>query len=70
MKNENGITLLSLVITVIVLSILASLLVSASIKNNPAMETVNSMKDFYSNEQSKTKEEVDRVTNGWENVIL
>lgn len=70
MKNENGITLLSLVITVIVLSILASLLVSASIKNNPAMETVNSMKDFYANEQSKTKKEVDRVTNGWENVIL
>ena len=36
-KNERGITLISLVVTIVILSILASLLVDASIKNSPAI---------------------------------
>lgn len=70
MKNEQGITLLSLVVTVIILSILASVLVSASIKDNPAMDSSNTLKEFYYNEQTKTEERINSMTNGWEDIIL
>lgn len=69
-KNERGITLISLVVTIVILSILASLLVDASIKNSPAVETLNSIRNSYKNEQTKTEERVNKMTNGWEDIIL
>ena len=69
-KSENGITLISLVITIVVLSLLASVLVSASIDNSPAIETLNQMQDSYYEEQTKTEERINEKTDGWEEIIL
>ncbi len=69
-KSENGITLISLVITIVVLSLLASVLVSASIDNSPAIETLNQMQDSYYEEQTKTEERINEMTDGWEDIIL
>ena len=69
-KSENGITLISLVITIVVLSLLASVLVSDSIDNSPAIETLNQMQDSYYEEQTKTEERINEMTDGWEDIIL
>ena len=69
-KSENGITLISLVITIVVWSLLASVLVSASIDNSPAIETLNQMQDSYYEEQTKTEERINEMTDGWEDIIL
>lgn len=69
-KNEKGITLFSLVITIVVLALLAAVLVNASIDNSPAMEALNAIRDDYYEEQTQTEEKVNRMVNGWENIIL
>lgn len=69
-KNEKGITLFSLVITIVVLALLAAVLVNASIDNSPAMELLNAIRDDYYEEQTQTEEKVNRMVNGWENIIL
>ena len=53
--NENGITLLSLVITVVVLGILASVLVDLSLRDNDAVNVVKKAKKSIMSKKNKLK---------------
>ena len=68
-KNEKGITLLSLVVTVIVLSILASILVNVSIVGNPLLKEVNGARNDYNEQKEQIETKINSMTNGWENII-
>ncbi len=67
--NENGITLLSLVITVIVLGILASVLVNLSLQDSGTLDVMNNAKDTYYNQKEYTENRIQDMTNGWEDVL-
>ena len=69
-NNEKGITLLSLVITIVVLALLASALVSASIDNSPTIEVLNQMQDSYYEKQTQTEDKINGMLNGWEDIVL
>ena len=69
-KGESGITLISLVITIVVLSILAAVLVDASLQVAPSTEALNNLRNDFQNEQTETEEKINEMTNGWEDVIL
>ena len=67
--NEKGITLISLVITVVVLSILAGLLIETSLDDNGAVEIMNQVQNSYYTQQEQTQTRVNEITNGWEDVL-
>lgn len=67
--NENGITLLSLVITVIVLVILAGLLVEISLQDNGIVNAVKNGQNQYFEQKEQTDKRVNDMTNGWENIL-
>lgn len=67
--NEKGITLISLVVTVVVLSILAGLLIETSLDNNDAVEIMNQVQNSYYTQQEQTQTRVNEMTNGWEDVL-
>ena len=67
--NEKGITLISLVITVVVLSILAGLLIETSLEDNGAVEIMNQVQNSYYTQQEQTQTRVNEMTNGWEDVL-
>lgn len=69
-KRESGITLISLVITIVVLFILAAVLVDASLQVAPSTEALNNLRNDFQNEQTETEEKINEMTNGWEDVIL
>lgn len=69
-KNEKGITLLSLVITIIVLSVLASILVSISITENPLIDEIQASRNYYNEQKEQTETKVNSMVQGWEDVIL
>ena len=69
-KGESGITLISLVITIVVLFILAAVLVHASLQVAPSTEALNNLRNDFQNEQTETEEKINEMTNGWEDVIL
>ncbi len=68
-NNEKGITLVSLVVTIVVLLILSGVLVNVSIKQNPVIESVQEIQNDYYNEKTQTQQKVNKMVNGWENVI-
>lgn len=67
--NENGITLLSLVITIIVLAILASLMVELSLKDNDAVNVVKKGEEKYYEQKEQTENRILDMTNGWEDIL-
>ena len=67
--NEKGITLSSLVITVVDLSILAGLLIETSLDDNGAVEIMNQVQNSYYTQQEQTQTRVNEMTNGWEDVL-
>lgn len=67
--NENGITLLSLVITVVVLGILASLLVDLSLKDNDTVNVVKDGEKEYYEQKEQTENRILDMTNGWEEIL-
>ena len=67
--NENGITLLSLVITVVVLAFLATILVNLSLTNNSAVNVVRDAEDSYYDKKEYTQNRINEMTNGWENLL-
>ena len=69
-KGESGITLISLVITIVVLFILAAVLVDASLQVAPSTEALNNLRNDFQNEQTETEEKINEMTNGWEDVLL
>ena len=52
------------------MALLAAVLVDASINSSPALETINNIANEYYDEQTKTEDRIDDMTNGWENIIL
>lgn len=66
--NENGITLLSLVITVVVLGILASVLVDLSLKDNDTINVVKDGEKVYYEQKEQTENRILDMTNGWEDI--
>lgn len=69
-KTEKGVTLLSLVITIIVMIILAGVVVNVSLTDSPTVESIKKMENSYYNQQTDTEEEVNDMVNGWEDIIL
>ena len=67
--NENGITLLSLVITVIVLGILASVLVNLSLQDSGTLDVMNNAKDKFSDQKNYTENRIQDMNNGWANLL-
>lgn len=67
--NENGITLLSLVITVVVLGILASVLVDLSLRDNDAINVVKKGEEKYYEQKEQTENRILDMTNGWEEIL-
>ena len=67
--NERGITLISLVVTVIVLGILASVLVSLSLDGSATLDVMNDSKDTYYEQKQYTENRIQDMTNGWENLL-
>ena len=67
--NENGITLLSLVITVVVLGILASVLVDLSIKDNDTINVVKDGEKVYYEQKEQTENRILDMINGWEDIL-
>ena len=69
-KTEKGVTLLSLVITIIVLIILAGVVVNVSLTDSPTIKSIKDMENSYYNHQIDTEEKVNDMVNGWEDIIL
>lgn len=69
-KTESGITLVSLVVTILVLSILTSVLVRVSVDGNPVLKEAEEIRNEYYNQKSDTEEKVNDMVTGWENVIF
>ena len=61
LKNERGITLVALVITIIVLIILATVAISFAFGNNGLINTAEDARDYYANDTKYTKESITNV---------
>ena len=67
--NENGITLLSLVITVIVLAFLASVLINFSLRGNDTIDVMQDAQDSYYDQKEYTQNRIEDMANGWEDIL-
>ena len=68
MKTEKGITLTALVITVMIMAILATLLVRASVGKN-LLKEVNGIKEDFSKTIDNTNKKTQSIQDAWEGVI-
>ena len=62
LKNERGITLVALVITIIVLIILATVAISFAFGNNGLIDTAEDARDYYANDTKYTEQSISNVT--------
>lgn len=60
-KNERGITLVALVITIIILIILATVAISFAFGNNGLIGRAESARDYYANDTKYTEEAIANV---------
>lgn len=68
-KSEEGITLISLTITIIILIILASVLISATDGLGGIKEAINTAENVYIENKAEVDNEVQSIENKWGNVI-
>lgn len=61
LKNERGITLVALVITIIVLIILATVAISFAFGNNGLVNRAEDARDFYANDTKYTEQSITNV---------
>ena len=61
LKNQKGITLVALVITIIVLIILATVAISFAFGNNGLVNRAEDARDYYTNDTAYTDESVANV---------
>ncbi len=61
LKNERGITLVALVITIIVLIILATVAISFAFGNNGLVNRAEDARDFYANDTKYTEQSIANV---------
>ena len=69
LKNERGITLVALVITIVVLIILATVAISFAFGNNGLVNRAEDAKDFYANDTKYTDQSIVNVQH-YINVVL
>ena len=67
--NEKGLTLLSLVITVVVLAILTGVLVDLSLQDNATVDVMRQAQNTYVNQKTQTQVRINEMTTGWEDVL-
>ena len=60
-KNERGITLVALVITIIILIILATVAISFAFGNNGLIGRAEDARDFYANDTKYTEQSIANV---------
>ena len=60
-KNERGITLVALVITIIILIILATVAISFAFGNNGLIDRAEDARDFYANDTKYTEQAIANV---------
>ena len=68
MKKENGITMISLVITVVIMSILAAILIKATLDGNILEQKDKIENDFYGT-MEYTENRIKSEREKWEGVI-
>ena len=68
MKTEKGITIIAVVITVMIMAILATLLVRASIGQNLFKE-LNTIEEDFSKTLQSTNQKTQSIKDAWEGVI-
>ena len=61
LKNERGITLVALVITIVVLIILATVAISFAFGNNGLVNRAETARDFYANDTKYTEQSIVNV---------
>ena len=61
LKNERGITLVALVITIVVLIILATISISFAFGNNGLVNRAEQARDFYANDTKYTEQSITNV---------
>ena len=61
LKNERGITLVALVITIVVLIILATVAISFAFGNNGLVNSAEDARDFYANDTKYTDQSIVNV---------
>lgn len=61
LKNERGITLVALVITIVVLIILATVAISFAFGNNGLVNRAEEARDFYANDTKYTDQSIVNV---------
>ena len=61
LKNQKGITLVALVITIIILIILATVAISFAFGNNGLVNRAEDARDYYANDTSYTDQSITNV---------
>ena len=61
LKNQRGITLVALVITIVVLIILATISISFAFGNNGLVNRAEQARDFYTNDTKYTEQSITNV---------
>lgn len=61
LKNQKGITLVALVITIIILIILATVAISFAFGNNGLVNRAEDAKDYYANDTAYTDQSITNV---------
>ena len=61
LKNQRGITLVALVITIVVLIILATISISFAFGNNGLVHRAEQARDFYANDTKYTEQSITNV---------
>ena len=69
LKNQRGITLVALVITIVVLIILATISISFAFGNDGLVNRAEQARDFYANDTAYTDESVKNVTHYLDDVL-
>ncbi len=70
LKNQRGITLVALVITIVVLIILATISISFAFGNNGLVKRSEQARDFYANDTKYTEQSVANVDTYLQEVLV
>ena len=70
LKNQRGITLVALVITIVVLIILATISISFAFGNNGLVNSAEQARDFYANDTKYTEQSAKNVDTYLQQVLV
>lgn len=69
LKNERGITLVALVITIIILIILATVAISFAFGNNGLINSAEDARDYYANDTTYTADSITNVESYLDRIV-